>query len=222
MGSWNSEYDCLKTGLSHQLLGFFFNRVREVLPESAPVTMWTPGLYPKLTMWWSSFCNSGLFQTQNPPASASGVLRLQVHTIMETVSLLSISDLGAYPLAPLPHTIVLRTIPQACAYGHSKCVFLRDLQLWGLGLSGGKSRAYQSHIFDSKLSQGSLLEKSLWEWSPWNHLTMREETARLRGARLTSSQASRLLLNFSWAEHEANANDHIQALLGRRTLSTSR
>lgn len=82
---------------------------------------------------------------------------------METVSLLSISDLGAYPLAPLPHTIVLRTIPQACAYGHSKCVFLRDLQLWGLGLSGGKSRAYQSHIFDSKLSQGSLLEKSLWE-----------------------------------------------------------
>lgn len=104
-----------------------------MLPESAPVTMRTPGLYPKLTMWWSSFCSSGWFQTQNPPASASGVLRLQVHTIMETVSLLSISDLGAYPLAPLPYTIVLRTVPQACEYGHSKCVFFEGPTTLGLG-----------------------------------------------------------------------------------------
>lgn len=90
----------------------FLNRVREVLPESAPVTMQTPGLHPKLTMSWSSFCSSGWFQTQNPLASASGVLRLQVHTIMETVSLPSISDLGAYPLAPLPHTIVWEPPPR--------------------------------------------------------------------------------------------------------------
>lgn len=188
-----------------------------MLPESAPVTMRTPGLYPKLTMWWSSFCSSGWFQTQNPPASASGVLRLQVHTIMETIFTKHLRPRCISPCPLAPYYSVENRPP-----GHSKCVFLRDLQLWGLGLSGGKSRACQSHIFDSKLSQGSLLEKSLWEWSPWNHLTMREETARLRGARLTSSQASRLLLNFSWAEHEANANDHIQALLGRRTLSTSR
>lgn len=45
---------------------------------------------------------------------------------------------------------------------------------------------------------------------------MREETARLHGARVTSNLAPRLLLNFSWAEHEANANDHIQVLLGKQ------
>lgn len=118
-----------------------------MLPESAPVTMRTPGLHPRLTMWWSSFCSSGWFQTQNPPASVSGVLRLQVRTIMETVSLLSISVLGAYiPPYPLAPYYSVRTTPQACEYGHFKCVFLRDLQLWGVGLSGGKSRACQSHL----------------------------------------------------------------------------
>lgn len=177
-------------------------------------------------MWWSHFVVQAGFKHKSSCFSlwSSKVTRVYYHG--NYICTKNVRP-GALPLVHLLYCS-LRTIPQACEYGYFKCVgfflfgclvvwlfgFWGTWQLWGLSLSGGVSQACQSLIFDSKLSQCLLLEKSLWEWSSWNQLTMREETARLCGARLTSSPTLRLLLNFSWTEHEANANGHIQVLLG--------
>lgn len=209
----------LPQNLSQPPITRVFYRMRQVLPESTPVTMQTPRLHPKPTMWWSYFVVQAGFKHISSCFSLwnSKVTGAYYHGNCIYTKYLK---LGALPLVHLLHTVVWELFPGPVSMAIPNVFFWETWQLWVLSLPGKESQAYQSHIFDSKLSQGSLLEKSLWEWSFWNQLTKR--AARLHGEKLTSSLAPRLFLNFSWAEHEADASDRIQVLLGSRTLSTPR
>lgn len=81
---------CLKICLSHQLLGFLTGWARCYLNQLLLKCRFL-GHTPSLLLA-DLICSTGWSQIKDPPASASWVLRLQVHTTMKSASFLSYSD----------------------------------------------------------------------------------------------------------------------------------
>lgn len=121
----------LPQNLSQPPITRVFYRMRQVLPESTPVTMQTPRLHPKPTMWWSYFVVQAGFKHISSCFSLwnSKVTGAYYHGNCIYTKYLK---LGALPLVHLLHTVVWELFPGPVSMAIPNVFFLRDLTTLGL------------------------------------------------------------------------------------------